>query len=49
MFFFELENTGDLLPSVLGFLIIGSVLAIFDFVLDLNESLKAMFVLLGQF
>jgi hypothetical protein len=49
MFFFELENTGDLLPSVLGLLIIGSDLAIFDFVLDLNESLKAIFVLLGQF
>ena len=49
MFLFELENTGGLLLSVLGLLIISRELPVLDFVLDLNEGLESIFVFLGQF
>ncbi len=49
MFLFELENTGGLLLSVLGLLIIGRELPVLDFVLDLNEGLESIFVFLRQF
>jgi hypothetical protein len=49
VFLFELENTGGLLLSVLGLLIIGRELPVLDFVLDLNEGLESIFVFLGQF